>query len=282
MRAGRLGGLVALRLLASASFIVVTAGSGRAADIDDSFLRGAFSPTTIKPYNSWEGPYFGADLGYSQMKSDFSDNVGSMVHDILRNTTIENEGNVSDWPLVKGSGNGNVWGAYVGYNWQMSDLVMGIEGAYHMGSKPLHASGADSIGRTFTTSDNISNSVILNTSGELELKDYATIRGRVGYVMGQFLPYAGLGLSVARVSYTTSATVTAIQNTAPPVTFGPVTQTMHKNDAVAYGANLAVGVDVTLLPNVFLRGEYEFIAFAPMDGIRTTVSTFRAGLGLKF
>lgn len=261
--------------------LVAPQGGARAADVSDSFLRGAFEPTGFKPYNSWAGPYLGADLGYSRMNANFNDNVGGMVHDLLRTTALENEGNVSGWPNVTGAGTGKVWGAFVGYNWQTDDLVIGLEGAYHMASKPIVASGSDSISRNFTTSGGTSYSTTVNTAGRLELRDYATIRGRAGYVMGQFLPYASLGLTVARMSYDTSATVTGTQNSTPPVPFA-FADSSQKNTAVAYGANLALGVDVTLLPNVFLRGEYEFIAFAPIDGIRANISTFRAGLALKF
>jgi opacity protein-like surface antigen len=253
----------------------------QAADVSDTFLRGAFEPPPFKPYNSWEGPYFGADIGHSAMNANFNDNIGDMVHNLLRTTALENDGHVSDWPNVTGSGNGNVWGAFVGYNWQMTDLVLGVEGAYHMGQKRIVASGADYIARNFSTSGGVNYDAAVDSTGRLELRDYATIRGRAGYVIGQFLPYASVGLTVARMAYNTSATVTGTQNSNPPVNFS-FADTTHKDTAVAYGANLALGVDVTLLPNLFLRGEYEFIAFAPINGIRANISTFRAGLGLKF
>jgi opacity protein-like surface antigen len=36
------------------------------------------------------------------------------------------------------------------------------------------------------------------------------------------------------------------------------------------------------MPNVFVRGEYEYVGFAPIWGIKTAVNTARVGLGFKF
>jgi opacity protein-like surface antigen len=254
------------------------------ADLSDGdFLRGALVPPRVfTSYTRWDGFYFGADFGQSTLNADFNDNLHSQLAKFLRGTTIEQEAQISHLPDVQGSGMGNVWGGFVGYNWQTSpDLVLGIEGAYHMAQQSLRASGSDIIARSFTTSGGTPYDVTLDSRGRLDIKDYATIRGRAGYVWGQFLPYAGLGVSVARVSYRTSTNLVLTQNSVPPVT---VTQTLvsQKDNAIAYGANFALGMDVALLPNVFLRGEYEYIAFAPVSGIRSNISTFRAGVAAKF
>jgi opacity protein-like surface antigen len=36
------------------------------------------------------------------------------------------------------------------------------------------------------------------------------------------------------------------------------------------------------MPNVFVRAEYEYVAFTPIWDITATVSTVRFGAGLKF
>ena len=258
--------------------------SSQAADLfDGDSLRGAFVPPSGSiSYSRWDGFYFGADWGQSRLNADFNDNLQSQLANFLRGTTIEQEAQISKMPDVQGSGTGNVWGGFVGYNWLMPpDLILGIEGAYHMAQQPIRASGSDVIARSFTTSGGTTYNINMNSRGRLDLKDYATIRGRAGYVWGQFLPYAALGVSVARMSYRTSTNLVLTQLSVPPVT---VTQSLvsEKDNAIAYGANLALGMDVALLPNVFLRGEYEYVAFAPVSGIRSNLSTFRAGLGAKF
>ena len=41
-------------------------------------------------------------------------------------------------------------------------------------------------------------------------------------------------------------------------------------------------MDVAILPNVFLRGEWEYVGFAQVGGIRTNINTGRVGIGVKF
>jgi opacity protein-like surface antigen len=45
---------------------------------------------------------------------------------------------------------------------------------------------------------------------------------------------------------------------------------------------VGAGIDVALLPNVFVRGEWEFIGFAPVAGIRTSIHAARVGAGIRF
>ena len=54
-----------------------------------------------------------------------------------------------------------------------------------------------------------------------------------------------------------------------------------KDDALYYGYGVAIGVDIALLQNVFVRGEYEFTTLHAYD-IKFNLSTVRAGLGFKF
>ena len=41
-------------------------------------------------------------------------------------------------------------------------------------------------------------------------------------------------------------------------------------------------MDVALLPNVFLRGEWEYVGFAQVNGIRSSINTGRVGIGMRF
>ena len=45
----------------------------------------------------------------------------------------------------------------------------------------------------------------------------------------------------------------------PAATFGPVTQTEIKNAGFYYGYAGGLGIDICVMPNVFLRGEWEFV-----------------------
>src|SRR4029078_13576962 len=178
-----------VRGFALAAPAIVAADLAQAADLlDGDFLRGAFVPPSgFASYSRWNGFYFGADIGRSRLNADFNDNLRSQLATFLRGTTIEPEAQVSKMPDVQGSGMGNVWGGFVGYNWQTSpDLVLGIEGAYHTAPTAIRASGSDLIGRSFTTSGGTAYDINLNSRGRLDFKDYGTFRARAGYVWGQF------------------------------------------------------------------------------------------------
>jgi opacity protein-like surface antigen len=152
----------------------------------------------------------------------------------------------------------------------------------------LEASASDTIRRQVTTSDTFVNSVDITAQSSLKLIDYATMRVRAGYAYGQFLPYAVLGAAVGRFNYATTATTTVSGNstTIPPPNnvYGPHTdvQTKAKDGAIVGGFVVGLGMDVAILPNMFLRGEWEFVGFAPVSGIRTGINTGRVGVGMRF
>ncbi len=127
----------------------------------------------------------------------------------------------------------------------------------------------------------------------LHISDIATARLRAGVETGSFLPYGFVGLAMARADFINSATLSYTaqdfpDSATPPLTplpdlaFGPVTQGNAQNGSFAYGFASGVGLDVGLTPNIFVRGEFEYIYFAPLDGIHVTMATGRVGAGLKF
>jgi opacity protein-like surface antigen len=54
------------------------------------------------------------------------------------------------------------------------------------------------------------NTVAVGASGNLDLTDYGTARGRAGYVVGNLLPYGFIGMAVGRASYSVN-TATLVQ-----------------------------------------------------------------------
>ena len=56
----------------------------------------------------------------------------------------------------------------------------------------------------------------------------------------------------------------------------------RRDNAFAPGFEAGVGVDVALMPNVFLRAEYEYVLFGPIGDVRSSISTARAGVGIRF
>ncbi|MFZ0847459.1 MAG: outer membrane beta-barrel protein [Pseudolabrys sp.] len=269
----------------AAGFLLALAFADRAsADwLDTTGLRGTLSPQS---YSRWDGVNFGATFGFSNMNTDFGNSASSLIAYSLRDTTIESELAPSNWTtLPNTTTNGRQYGGFIGYNMQWEQLVIGFQGAYNRVSS-LQTSASDHINRISTTSDTYANTIDITAQSSVKLIDYATFGARLGYAMGQFLPYAVIGGAAGRFNYATTETTiySGTSTTANPPSYGPNsdTQSNSKNNAVVGGFMVGLGVDVAVLPNVFLRAEWEFVAFAPVGGIRTDTNTGRVGVGIKF
>jgi outer membrane immunogenic protein len=117
-----------------------------------------------------------------------------------------------------------------------------------------------------------------------------------GWDAGNFLPYVMIGVAAARADVFHSATVFGFQNpppvTAPPTPCGPpqtptclafsFSESESRNGAFLWGWSIGGGLDVMVMPHVFLRAEYEFVGLAPWWNIRSTINTGRVGLAYKF
>lgn len=231
--------------------LLAFAGSpARAADwFGEPPLRGGLSGVPVR----WEGVYLGGSYGNSYMNATFSDAVSSL------------SGYGIDLPDQ--GGRFNSYGGFLGYNMNWENvLILGVEGTYNHLSSDLTVSSSNSA---------ISGTTTYNASSSVTLQDYGAIRGRVGYAFGQFLPYAALGVAVGRFKYATYATST---------TSGTTTVLINDPNDNAWGVGLdaALGIDVALAPNVFLRGEYEYVLFGPVGSIRTQLNTARAGIAVRF
>jgi outer membrane immunogenic protein len=268
------------------------ASPAAAADLDSTFLRGS---ETVGPgtFTRWSGFYIGGEVGYGNANADFGQATAPGIAYSLRNTTLEASFAPSQWHML---GTANVstptYGGFIGYNTQWQDLILGVEANINRAGFNLKApnnpigrtTGADSGGNAYT--------VAFDASGFVDTMEFATVRGRAGYVVGNFLPYGffGLALGVANVAVTSTATIeeftsgsalvcTAI---APCGFLAPVVSSFARNNEVLYGFTVGGGVDVALTANVFARLELEFDQFNPQPNILLTVATARVGAGFKF
>ncbi len=263
--------------------LILLAPAGAVAADMPEFLRGSTAPT----YTRWDGINFGVQAGAMNMNADFGNSTSNLVAFILRNTELQDQFQPSQWTaLPSDTTGGTQYGAFFGYNMQWDQLVIGFDMAYNYVSS-LQASASDTITRqVVTTPDNVNHAVTIVAQSSIKLIDYTTMRMRAGYAFGQFLPYAMIGAAVGRFNYATTATVSDVGT--PPVG-SPIlpfttldTLSDSKNNAFVAGFGTGLGMDVSLMSNVFLRGEWEFIAFAPVGGIRTNINTARVGIGARF
>jgi outer membrane immunogenic protein len=245
-------------------------------------LRGSLAPPT---YARWDGWQFGVEAGWSTMRNDFSNSTSPLVAFILRNTIQEAEFSPSTWAtLPANTTNGPVFGGYIGYNMQWDQLVVGVDLGYKYANRATEAS--DSISRQFVTSDNFLNAVTIDARSTFKLVDYATFRARAGYAWGNFLPYAVVGIAAGRFRYGTTVTVHAEGAPIPPAPGAPYvldqSASSGKDNAIVGGVAAGLGIDWAVTPGMFLRAEWEYVAFAPVNGSRSNINTGKIGAGARF
>jgi outer membrane immunogenic protein len=214
-----------------------------------------------------------------QATSDFSTTTRPLVQFSLQHTTVETNDRPSDFQILsRGSAVAAGGGAFLGYNTQWQDLILGVEATYTHTNLNTTAPSTP-IGRFFP---DVNTGVTVGASGNLNLTDFGTARGRAGYVVGNFLPYGFIGMAVGRASYNVT-TATIVQQTSNGVTqtfFFP--NSAGQNNAVLWGYTVGAGLDWALTPNIFARGEFEFVQFAPISNIAVSVASGRVGAGFKF
>jgi opacity protein-like surface antigen len=247
-------------------------GSAEASYGDESASRPSFVPGTPIRYR-WEGLYFGAHAGYTGAGVDFGNGTGSLVDYILRNDVVGTH--VSGWTtLSKGDSSRASFGGFAGYNFQADELVYGVEANYSLiNSQGIRISAADSMTRIFNddtaapAQHHYFYTATVSSSASVRLIDFGTLRLRAGVALDKFLPYAFAGAALGRVDVVRSATVSYLREDipdnvappAPPITpqpdfnFGPQTRSEQRDGAFAYGYTAGLGVDVALMPNVFMR-----------------------------
>lgn len=253
------------------------------------YLRGSSVVAPPAPdHVEWGGLYVGGQASYVWGESTFNNVTKPLVADMLRLTTLENEQHVSDWPVITQSGSAlsGGFGGFIGYNSRWEDVILGVEANYTRTNYDNRASG--SISRLVTLSDNFEYDVTVDANSRVQIQDILTLRGRGGYAFGQFLPYLTAGVAFGRANLSSSATVTWTTNyigsnnpapTNPCPTPCSLSESKTQNNAFAYGYALGAGVDISILPHVFMRAEYELTYFT---NISTQLNHARVGLGVKF
>jgi outer membrane immunogenic protein len=105
-----------------------------------------------------------------------------------------------------------------------------------------------------------------------------------------------MGFVVGRASYSVTSRIFGQQSTTNPpfpnadgtctpsatcVNFD-LSNSAGQNNALMYGFSVGGGLDWAVTQNVFLRGEFEFVQFAPISNISVALISGRVGAGFKF
>ncbi|MFC6788477.1 outer membrane protein [Methylobacterium komagatae] len=294
-------------------FAMGAAGAAQAADLDYDYLRGADYDPPPSATIDWSGFYIGGHGGWTSNSLGYGNTARPIVASYLRQTVIENELGVSSLLSTPTSKrvNGTSFGAYAGYNVQYDDIVLGIEADYtHFGRA---GSVSDQIGRTMVTSNGYFNTVNLASNSSTKVTDYASLRARVGYAFGNFMPYVtgGVAIGSAQVTDKVSIQVAGYDQTtyranlaqgaggtpafvnnygyssfnqANPgagILAAPYIFNRTKTKTVA-GVAAGAGIEYAITPNILLRAEYQYVLFDAFEGHKANLNTIRGGAAIKF
>jgi outer membrane immunogenic protein len=275
-----------------------------AADYDDSWLRGsqvigAAPAPPPRLYRVWAGVYGGAQVGEDFNGIDFRQLPATPVQSAIAQDAILTilAAPTTGLPsLPQVSTRGPSYGGFIGYNWQIDDVVFGAE--LNMNRSNLHQTATNtgtsgywvnSGGQLFSTS------LYVRSQGDIAMSDYFTMRGRLGWAFGNFLPYIAAGAAFAqidsskRVDVGYSGVCVNTSTTTCPIVGGenqkiggnyPFINLTHGKYQLGFDAVL--GMDYMVTRYVFVRGELEYLNFQYPNDIRLNTLSTRIAAGLKF
>ena len=205
------------------------------------------SPPASGPYN-WTGIYVGGDGGWGLE---------------MARGTLTRTGGVPLAPYST-SVTGPFAGGFVGGNYQFDHLVAGVEGDWQWGNltgnnqqqAPIGAPGAFP-GGPFTISTTI--------------KDYESIRGRLGFAYDRFLAFGTAGRAWGNPS--TSYALLGSTPPTPPFPGAPFVASGGNSNGWTVGA----GLDYALTNNTFARIEYRYTDLATKGFVNVATNSADAG-----
>ncbi len=208
-----------MRTLGAALLAAVFTGPALAADIP---VKAPVRAAAFMPVFSWTGLYGGVHGGYGWGDADYTFPIGAGFGGMLAP--------VAGGALGK-SIDGGVFGGHVGYNYQIGNWVLGVEGSFTWS------------GLKGTASNVFAPTVPANAIYSTDLEWFAAVTRRLGYARDNWLVYVKGGLAAGRVD---SRLVSS---------FFPLTY-REKEDHV--GWTLGAGVEYAWTPNWIVGIEYNY------------------------
>jgi outer membrane immunogenic protein len=205
--------------------------------------------SVVAPAISWTGFYIGGDVGYGWGRS----------------TGVLNDGFFNTAPVpYSADPTGVIGGGFAGYNYQINQLVVGVEADWQDANLSGSGSGTCCGGLSYT----------MNT----KVPNYGSVRGRLGFVQGRWLVFAtgGWAWGDAQTSYASTG-------------FAP----FHTNKFDGSGGTAGAGVEYAITNNWLARVEYRYTDLGSHsfeipaacgcgeNGNRISINDIRLGLAYK-
>lgn len=229
-----IGGLLMRRLCIAC---IAAVGLVHAASAADMPAKAPIVKAAVSPTYNWGGFYAGGHFGY-----------------LWSSTQVEDTGVVVESSAAT---NGIVGGVLAGYNYQMGEFVVGLEGDF--GWSNAHGTGL---------------AVLIFSPNQYDLNWTGHIRGRLGYApsQGPWLFYVAGGLALSRFTFTDGETM---EKTSSTYTGGSI------GGGVEYGfTNMITGRVEFLYDNY--RMSSSLIALRDYTAHLQNASTARAAIAFKF
>lgn len=209
---------------------IVAACAASAADLPSR--KGPVMAPAYAPIFTWTGFYVGVNGGYAFGEVDSTGVSGFRDSD------------------------GFVGGGQIGYNYQVGQIVLGLEADFQ---------GAD-------LKSGVSN--VLGDTATTEVNYFGTVRARVGFAVDRFMPYVTGGFAYGNVK-------TAFNFPRIPATF--------RSDEVQFGYTIGAGLEYAFTNNLSAKIEYLYtdlesgsVSGLPGVKVGTDFSLVRAGLNYRF
>jgi len=201
--------------------------------------RKAPAPPPLPAVYNWTGFYVGINAGGHWAKDDVTTSASVPNFDEPFASAFDAGAAGSNKP------SGFIGGLQLGYNWQFSNFVFGLEADVNgltgrEGRSVLYPGPFPAAGDTFTPS--------------VESNFLATVRGRVGWAFDRALLYATGGLAVGTINITDTATV-----------FGGTLLETVSETTTRTGWTVGGGFEYAFTPNWTVKVEYLYVDLGSFD-----------------
>lgn len=187
---------------------------------------------------SWAGFYFGGNIGAARNNSDFTSTMDSGTGFFIPGSiTFINA-------LGTGSAGktGITGGVQIGYNWQLANIILGIEADINaIGAK----ASLDGVGTTPGGS-------AITFTNEVDPKWIATVRPRLGYAFDTWMVYVTGGLAILNADYSQNFT---------NATGGVTGSGSSSTNATKAGWDIGGGLEWMIKPRWSVKAEYLYAKF---------------------